>query len=278
MTDTLNLSDVTLCCVDTQLPEHAARAMHTCLHQAQFGDAILFTDLKRAPAQLDGRIRCVDASHIRSIEAYSQFLLTGLADHISTSHVLIVQWDGYIIHPEQWRPGFLAFDYIGAPWPQFEPAHRVGNGGFSLRSRKLLEALAKLAPTASKAEDMLICHDLRPTLERDFGIRFADETTAHAFATERSGDITKSFGFHGLSNFAHVLGERELTEYIASLPDNLLASTEARALIKALLKQNRVQASHQALLKRGRALKRVSLAEWRLRGRLRLKQFVLKLK
>jgi hypothetical protein len=278
MADTLNLSDVTLCCVDTQLPEHAARAMHTCLHQAQFGDAILFTDLKRAPAQLDSRIRCVDASHIRSVEAYSQFMLTGLADHIRTSHVLIVQWDGYIIHPEHWRPDFLAFDYIGAPWPQFEPPHRVGNGGFSLRSSKLLEALAKLAPAASKAEDMLICRDLRPTLERDFGIRFADETTAHAFATERCGDITKSFGFHGLSNFAHVLGERELTEYIATLPDNLLASTEARGLIKALLKQNRVQASHQALLKRKRALKRDNLSEWRLRTRLVFKRLALKLK
>ena len=35
-------------------------------------------------------------------------------------------------------------DYIGAPWPHFRDGHNVGNGGFSLRSRRLLEACREL--------------------------------------------------------------------------------------------------------------------------------------
>ena len=36
--------------------------------------------------------------------------------YIKTSHVLIVQWDGYIINSKKWDSRFLNFDYIGAPF------------------------------------------------------------------------------------------------------------------------------------------------------------------
>jgi hypothetical protein len=278
MRNVLNLPDVTLCCVDTQLPELAAQAMDVCLRQANFGDALLFTDLQRAPTGHDARIKLRDASHIKSIDAYSQFLLTELEPHIQTSHVLIVQWDGYIINPQQWRADFLACDYIGAPWPQFDPPYRVGNGGFSLRSKRLLTALKTLSPEATKAEDMLICRDLRPTLESTFKLKFADEALAGTFSTERVGNIEKSFGFHGLSNFANLLDERALITYIEALPDSLLASTEARGLIKKLIKQDRVRASQTALHKRSKALKANSWSEWRLRARHHMRTFTLKLK
>ena len=38
---------------------------------------------------------------------------------------------------------FFDYDYIGAPWPN-NFVNRVGNGGFSLRSKKFLELTAKI--------------------------------------------------------------------------------------------------------------------------------------
>src|ERR1700687_3454326 len=49
-----------------------------------------------------------------------------------------------LITPAAWREEFLGCDYIGAQWFWHDDAMRVGNGGFSLRSRKLLLALQDL--------------------------------------------------------------------------------------------------------------------------------------
>ena len=66
-----------------------------------------------------------------------------LKKYIDTDFCLIIQGDGFVIHPENWTDEFLKYDYIGAPWRNL--AHysfiRVGNGGFSLRSKKLLKIL-----------------------------------------------------------------------------------------------------------------------------------------
>ena len=43
-----------------------------------------------------------------------------------------------------WRPEFLDYDYIGAVWPHVLDKYNVGNGGFSLRSKALLEACRAL--------------------------------------------------------------------------------------------------------------------------------------
>jgi hypothetical protein len=43
------------------------------------------------------------------------------------------------VNPAAWDPEFLDWDYIGAKWFWAEAGKRVGNGGFSLRSYKLLE-------------------------------------------------------------------------------------------------------------------------------------------
>ena len=39
----LNLPQVTLCCVDTRLPQMALDAMKICMAQVEFGDALFFT-------------------------------------------------------------------------------------------------------------------------------------------------------------------------------------------------------------------------------------------
>jgi hypothetical protein len=50
-------------------------------------------------------------------QRYSQIVLKGLYPHVATSHVLVIQWDGYVVNADLWDDDFLRYDYIGAPWP-----------------------------------------------------------------------------------------------------------------------------------------------------------------
>ena len=89
--------------------------------------------------------------------------------------------DGYVLNGDAWCDGFLQYDYIGAPWL---PSGLVGNGGFSLRSRKLLKYLAA-NPFGDNPhpEDNYICLRHRKSLE-DAGFKFPELATALKFAFE----------------------------------------------------------------------------------------------
>ena len=64
-----------------------------------------------------------------------------------------MQWDGYAVNPGAWDAAFLDCDYLGAKWSWHKDAMRVGNGGFSLRSRRLLLALQDPRIELVEAED-----------------------------------------------------------------------------------------------------------------------------
>jgi hypothetical protein len=161
---------------------------------------------------------------------YSLVMLHGLQDLVHTDYALIVQYDGFIWKPAAWNPAFLSVDYIGAPWSyQGDPRFAVGNGGFSLRSRRLLRALQDPAITFIHPEDVAICIKHRAYLESHAGIRFADRSLAERFAVEsgaplESSALPASFGFHGLHNLASILDGDQLAAVVAMLPDTLLAS------------------------------------------------------
>jgi hypothetical protein len=162
------------------------------------------------PARLPAGITFCECPQIKSLDEYSHFMLYSLADHIDTAFCLTVQQDGFVVHPEQWRDEFLEYDYIGAPFP-VDPAFcapdgkqvRVGNGGFSLRSKKLL-MLGRHAkiPFSSRSghvhEDVLICVEYR-CLYESHGCSFAPISVAanfsHEFFIPELHGI-KPFGFH----------------------------------------------------------------------------------
>lgn len=263
----LTLPQVTLCCVDTRLPQMAMDAMRICMAQAHFGKALLFTRPQHGLHDVPHGIEVIEVDTITSIEAYSHFLLKEMRPYLQTSHMLIVQWDGYVIDPSMWCDDFLSVDYIGAVWPQYNDAHRVGNGGFSLRSRKLLDALAQDEIVPHHPEDTCIARTHRTQLEERWCIRFADEAMAHRFAFERHKRHPTSFGFHGLSNMALFLSEKVLADFIASAPITLFSSVEARGFIKQLISRGMKQQARVALRKRLEA-KRLNVADLRLWARL----------
>ena len=203
----LALPSVTLCAVSSSNLAATVQAMEASLERIDFAKALLFTHFEREDfrPQPDPRIEFVRINPILSSKAYSRFILDDLARHIETDHCLIAQWDGHVIDEKQWRDEFLEYDYIGAIWPQFDDGHNVGNGGFSLRSKLLMEACAGAEFQSHHPEDIAICRTNRAMLEAK-GFRFAPAKIADWFAAERAGNLENSFGYHGIFLMPRALG------------------------------------------------------------------------
>ena len=142
----------------------------------------------------------------------------------ATEYVLIVQSDGFPL-----RSGLDAFvgpyDYVGAPWlpPSwytrllFPPArYSVGNGGLTLRSRRICEQAAwhyqrryKWLPYCWFLVDDVFYARVLPRFERSYRqtMRFASPVTAARFSFEANESAlaasgnTLPFGFHSSSGF-----------------------------------------------------------------------------
>jgi hypothetical protein len=226
------LPKVTLCAAASVNVPATIEAIKRCLGQVDFAQALLFTDADIADAEQSIRIFRIE--RLRSGRDYSFFILNRLHEYIETEHCLVVQWDGFVIDGEAWTPEFLAFDYIGAPWPQFGSGENVGNGGFSLRSRRLLQACADDRFQPSHPEDLSICHANRSFLEGEYGIRFADETIAGQFAYERMPPSSPTFGFHGVFNLVPILGQDAFWDLYGTLDDRSTIRPDYRLLIRQL--------------------------------------------
>lgn len=245
---TLALPDVTLACVDTRTPQLALVALEQCMTQVTFARVILFTDAATArsvPAHVHGV-----PVQIGSMAEYSQFMLRGIAEHIATPFVLVVQWDGYVLNADAWDSRFLNFDYIGAPFRSGPHGWLVGNGGFSLRSARLLASMQDPAMTISNPEDICICHENRGRLEREHGIRFAPTDIASRFAFERVAPLGPTFGFHGLYNMHRVLGADDLESLLSTLTDDMVCGVDGRDFCRALIVDGQLDAAATIIAKR----------------------------
>jgi len=228
----LELPDVTLCCVDTANHALALRALARSCEGVSFARALFLTDALSHDVAVPAGIDIVPISPLGSRDAYSEFVLKSLLPHIATTHALLVQWDGYVINPAAWDPAFLDCDYIGAKWFWYEDGMRVGNGGFSLRSRRLLEALQDPRISLIDAEDLTIGRSFRPLLERDHRIRFAAEGVADRFSFEAAYPIGKPFGFHGLYNFCRTVPPDEIAALSPGFSDAIARSPQLLQLLR----------------------------------------------
>jgi len=147
---------------------------------------------------------------------YSNFMINNLVDYIKSDFCLVVQWDGFILNPNLWTDEFLQYDYIGATWydfmiqtsefvfPEVKQSGRyslVGNGGFSLRSKKLLEETKNAPFICDGPEDAYICQNYYEYFKNQ-GIKFAPNNIADKFSKESNASISwdNVFGFHGDKN------------------------------------------------------------------------------
>ncbi|MBN3857263.1 hypothetical protein G3N59_28145 [Paraburkholderia sp. Ac-20340] len=224
----LALPEVTLCAADTINPALAARALDISMSRCTFGDAMLFTHQDVAT-----RARIVRIDPLRSREAYSAFMLKELAQHIATPWVLVAQWDGYVLDASRWSERFFEYDYIGAHWPHRPPGQDMGNGGFSLRSARLLKALAdeRFVVAPDTVEDEAICQQWRPVLEAEYGMRYAPLDVAAQFSYEASPGARPSFGFHAVYNMWRHVDDSEMMAIMRDIDLRTFASNESLHLL-----------------------------------------------
>lgn len=201
----LNLPNVTLIIADCVNIKRAAVAFDHCRAVANFGDSKLLTHFP-VNSPLVHQI-----TQLKSIREYSDFMVKELANHFTTDFVMVAQWDGFIWHPELWEDEFLNYDYIGAPWTHdtpmigdhVNPDHfRVGNGGFSIRSKRLQDFLRDDKNIIlHRNEDVAICQLNRAYLEK-CGFTFAPYGVAERFSLE-NGPMVPRFGAHARVKLVH---------------------------------------------------------------------------
>jgi hypothetical protein len=203
---------------DTYADARSARfAVERTLRELPLQECLLLSDR----CFVDGA-QHVAIDPLDGLRGYNALMLDRLAAFTRCDAYLVVQWDGFAIDGRRWWDGFLDYDYVGAPWHHLGGV--VGAGGFSLRSRRLIESVQRLRERESvvdvdTAEDLQICLRHRPGLEAA-GLRFAAPEVAAAFAFERPAGASErapSFGFHGAFNLPLVLGEAELLEQLDAL-------------------------------------------------------------
>jgi hypothetical protein len=205
----LQLPEVTLLIMDTKCHELARLAIEDSIRDIDFGDVIIFSD---QPIHVPGT-RWIKVDPWPSVERCCEFVWYELPDHIKTSHWMIVQWDAWVLHVDCWRPEFLDYDYVGAPW-WYNDAWNVGNGS-GLRSMRLMRYLIDKKETfpMRMPEDGVLCRHYRPALEQR-GFRWPSEQLASQFAFEctRPSPTSRHFMFHDMFNFPLVLDGDRLAE------------------------------------------------------------------
>ena len=208
------LENVTMVAVaGVRIPE-TIEALKISSKDIKFGAVKLFT-------HEEVKVEGVEVINIEELdyENYNRFIVFELYKHVDTEFILIIQDDGFIVNPDQWRDEFLLYDYIGAPFPipndndnisyrdPFSNLIRVGNGGFSLRSKKILKLSSDLGLEWKSyygyfnEDGFLSVHNRHLFVEN--GCKFAPLEVAKYFSHEAnipeiSGIVP--FGFHGKNN------------------------------------------------------------------------------
>jgi hypothetical protein len=224
----IQLPNVTLVGIDCVNLPRLQRAFDISSLEIEYGAQKILTSL------LGNDNRIVPIGNIGSVDAYTKFCLESLVDYVDTTHALIIQYDGFVLNPSAWRDEFLQYDYIGAPVRLSRWANErnvmddyngdeevVGNGGFCLRSRRLLALTAELIKSGEMElggeDDWVLSYKYRDLLE-SHGIKFAPLEVARNFAFEGQSKLnyhwTNQFGFHHfwrteIASFVHTHKEYE---------------------------------------------------------------------
>lgn len=159
-----------------------------------------------------GAVKLIWDEEITGIDEWNRKIIYELGNYISTDFAMLIHADGYVVNPAAWKDEFLAYDYIGAPWPLPKDNYsyrtstgelvRVGNS-VSLRSRKIMELPSKLGLEwksyyGNTNEDGFLCVHNRHTLI-EHGVRFAPIEVAKYFSKEYEIPENKgieTFAFH----------------------------------------------------------------------------------
>jgi len=163
---------------------------------------------------------------------YSTFVMHSLYAFIETDYCLMVQDDGWVLNGANFHPEYYEYDYIGGvchaamvgnelllwgTWHDKHPRTIVQNGGFSLRSKRFLEAPNKLGIVHSFATDIHLWNEdvqlscIKRNLFAEHGIQYAPESVVRDFALE---SVIPTF--HDDFDFSRLLGAHSTSRKLVS--------------------------------------------------------------
>ena len=167
-----------------------------------------------------------------NLEEFNKTMIEDLHKYFQTTHCLFIQADSFVVNYKLWKDEFLKYDYIGAPWSDKLVINEnlvlnvkknpVGNGGFSLRSHKLLLTTSKIDYDSLKfplkSEDVVVCHYLYDKMIEE-GVNFAPPKLAAKFSIENvdnlyGQNLDSVFGFHGKHLRNHFLKKYVLSRVV----------------------------------------------------------------
>lgn len=215
----LDLSRVTLLFVETRAHEITKRVIDDCLTKADFGDVLIYSDQpERIPV---GGARYEKVPDFPNKEEAGRFYYSAAMAKVETDFALMLEWDAGIFDASKWRSEFFNYDYIGAPWvrPIGDP-HDVGNGGFTLMSKRLGHFVCQNRQRYPVTTDWNFCRDQRRNFERH-GFKWPNAALASYFAWELGPRNYDHFGYHGAFNWPEVLSRNEVI-----LRANMMTKTE----------------------------------------------------
>ena len=217
----IKTSDITLIHIDGVNPEKG----YKCLKFSKLGVAYdkvkLLTYEHPKNFLSDDKIEVIIIPKFENYFAYNQFVISKMTNYIDTKFSLMVQPDGFVFNPNNFREEFYQYDYIGAVFDEgvrrmYSAGSNVGNGGFTWRSKKFLDIIGQLSDDyeqhknngLNKNEDFFLCKTNGDFLKM-LGINFAPEEFAPYFSLETPygdfNDLSKSFGFHGYHPYTESL-------------------------------------------------------------------------
>lgn len=231
------MKDITLVIVDNSNHDLAKFAIEKTLQAVDCKEVVTFSD-----RPIISGAKFIPIVNKINLHDYSTVMVKHLWLHVDTEYVLTIQWDGMAVHRHIWDDIFLKYDYIGAIWPWPINGINMGNGGFSLRSRKLLNALrdtdVKLGTELSgQNEDVAIAVEYRKLLMEKYGINYAPADIARRFSTENEW-LGPAFGFHGFWNIPRFLSRTDVEKLIFTVNDRYWSdASKANQMIQSLLEQ-----------------------------------------
>jgi len=208
MVNKIKLPNVEIISINTHNPEQSVKAIEYSSRNFEFASKKIMSDIM--PTSLPSDVSFVQIPKFVDRFDYSDFAFKELYDYTQSEFVLMIHDDGFIINPHLWNPDFLKYDYIGAPWPGSSSNidyGRVGNGGFCIRSRRLLKATRELI--YEPAHDDWIIGVTHNHILRGMGIHTAPVTLAMTFALELpieecDYNLNNTFGFHSKRSQQHI--------------------------------------------------------------------------
>jgi len=203
------IKNTTLLAVSSIKIDETLNALKFSSIQVNFEKVIFFTDHVFTEKELnDLKLYNISIVNIEKLDYvnYSRFMIYDLYKYIDTEYVLIIQYDGYIINPYIWDDNYYKYDYIGATWREnfldcrsigVEKSENrgIGNGGFTFRSKKLLEIpdKYKIINRQNWSDDVFYCKYVDKL--KEYGCVLPDIETQNNFSIETIY-LKNSFGFH----------------------------------------------------------------------------------